>query len=172
MSTSTRVFEMWELLPENIRAEFTELIDVLSESEIKTLAQKIIRPFYMLKLLFTMLSTCAKWAPHAECVNYLKQFYNSAQESNKDAIKLDPHAFFTQVYGGWGAFPVEVMKLMKQFYDSDKKKFKCLKDILDNQNVDMMSLALRPSPRGERNRKILSDNQLAKCIVAMSSNWN
>ena len=45
MSTSTRVYEMWELLPESIQAEFTELIDVLSESDIKTLAQKIIRPF-------------------------------------------------------------------------------------------------------------------------------
>ena len=66
MSTSTRDYEMWELLLENIQAEFTELIDVLSESDIKTLAQKIIRPFYMLKLLFTMLSTCAKWAAHAD----------------------------------------------------------------------------------------------------------
>ena len=171
MATSTRLYEKWDMMPDNIRLEYMELIDVLNESELTTLAAKIISPIYMLKLLFNMLSTCVKWGAHTECAKYLKQFYDSKEEKNQDEIKLDPHAYFTQIYGGWGNFPVENMILMKEFYDSDKKKFKCLKEMVDNQNIEMMSLALRIRGKGERNRKILPDTLLPECIIAMSSKW-
>ena len=171
MATSTRLYEKWDMMPDNIRLEYMELIDVLNESELTTLAAKIISPIYMLKLLFNMLSTCAKWGAHTECAKYLKQFYDSKEEKNQDEIKLDPHAYFTQIYGGWGNFPVENMILMKEFYDNDKKKLKCLKEMVDNNNIEMMSLALRIRGKGERNRKILPDTLLPQCIIAMSTPW-
>ena len=72
MATSTRLYEKWDMMPDNIRLEYMELIDVLNESELTTLAAKIISPIYMLKLLFRILSTCVKWGAHTECVKYLK----------------------------------------------------------------------------------------------------
>ena len=151
--------DKWETLPKTVADEFN--VDVLKEEQYVSLAKAINRPKYMLKLLYAMLKKGnVLGGDKQECANYLAQYLDTSESNNESKLKVDPVTFFMNVFGGTNAFPVEFILSMKDVYDSDRNGKSCLKTIAMNNDTTLISLALKPSPSGQRARKVIYDLEL------------